>query len=307
MKYSVLLFVILLFVGCHSYNSDNPFSKMANGTLQANQVIDYYNQAFDRYQTYNNSYLQAGTEYLESVAEFIEKKASNPLLKKPFEPFYMLQTPPPSPLEAPVGLGTQRDSIAREWQIMENSVQEMRKQVQQIVKYATAEDFKDDNGKLLEQVRTQNLEQIVRYRDASEKFFALINPIVEQAEAYTLDKNPLKEPILSFKRLLTQADEFLEIVELQSENGKFEVATLEELYQKITQEATKSKKLTIATEDAKRKVFFDEFNRETENFLGAARRLLRALKEKQSFTGDDYQLLSAAYQRMINSYNDFID
>ena len=278
--------IALFFVGCKNNNSNNPFSGSASGQQEANEVIEYYNNALELYKTYNNSYINQGVNYIEKAQEFVEKKATGALAIKPIKPIFMMISPMKENKEAPKAFGDKQETIKKAMEEMKRSAQAMRNLIDATTSYLDAEDYKDDNGKKLKDHQKEAEAQALAFRE----------------------NHPLKEHIISSKKLVAQTEEFIDEVETQAESKRLDDAKLQNLYTAIEEQVAKNEKLEISNKEyASRKSSFDFFNKSVREYLGAARKLIRNAKEAKEFSERDYQELNSNYNQLINAYNNFVD
>jgi len=300
--------IALFFVGCKNNNSNNPFSGSASGQQEANEVIEYYNNALELYKTYNNSYINQGVNYIEKAQEFVEKKATGALAIKPIKPIFMMISPMKENKEAPKAFGDKQETIKKAMEEMKRSAQAMRNLIDATTSYLDAEDYKDDNGKKLKDHQKEAEAQALTFRENAKTLLNTMSPIVNQAEESSLEDHPLKEHIISSKKLVAQTEEFIDEVETQAESKRLDDAKLQNLYTAIEEQVAKNEKLEISNKEyASRKSSFDFFNKSVREYLGAARKLIRNAKEAKEFSERDYQELNSNYNQLINAYNNFVD
>jgi hypothetical protein len=300
--------IALFFIGCKNNNSNNPFSGSASGQQEANEVIEYYNNALELYKTYNNSYINQGVNYIEKAQEFVEKKATGALAIKPIKPIFMMISPMKENKEAPKGFGDKQETIKKAMEEMKRSAQAMRNLIDATTSYLDAEDYKDDNGKKLKDHQKEAEAQALAFRENAKTLLNTMSPIVNQAEESSLEDHPLKEHIISSKKLVAQTEEFIDEVETQAESERLDDAKLQNLYTAIEEQVAKNEKLEISNKEyASRKSSFDFFNKSVREYLGAARKLIRNAKEAKEFSERDYQELNSNYNQLINAYNNFVD
>ena len=297
--------IALFFVGCKNNNSNNPFSGSANGQQEANEVIEYYNNALELYKTYNNSYINQGVNYIEKAQEFVEKKATGALAIKPIKPIFMMISPMKENKEAPKGFGDKQETIKKAMEEMKRSAQAMRNLIDATTSYLDAEDYKDDNGKKLKDHQKEAEAQALTFRENAKTLLNTMSPIVNQAEESSLEDHPLKENILSSKKLLAVAGDFIDEVVAQSEAEKVNVDKLDAAYKAIETQLANNQKIEV--KDASAKSNYERLNKEGEDYLGALRKFIRDTKEKKKFDQNGFNQVDSAYQSLVSAYNSFVN
>ena len=304
----VWVLVALFFVGCKNNNSNNPFSGSASGQQEANEVIEYYNNALELYKTYNNSYINQGVNYIQKAQEYVEKKATGALAIKPIKPIFMIISPTKENKEVPKAFGDKQETIKKAMKEMKQSVEAIRNLIDATTSYLDTENYKDDNGKKLNDHQKEAESQALAFDKNAKTLLDTMKPIVAQAEESSLEDHPLKEHILSSKSLIAQTENFIKEVETQAENERLDDAKLQNLYTAIEEQVAKNEKLEISNKEyASRKSSFEFFNKSVREYLGAARKLIRNAKEAKEFSERDYQELNSNYNQLINAYNNFVD
>ena len=308
-KFTFVWVLIALFsVGCKNNNSNNPFSGSASGQQEANEVIEYYNNALELYKTYNNSYINQGVNYIEKAQEFVEKKATGALAIKPIKPIFMIISPMKENKEAPKAFGDKQETIKKAMEEMKRSAQAMRNLIDATTSYLDAEDYKDDNGKKLKDHQKEAEAQALTFRENARTLLDIMKPTVTQAEEITLEDHPLKDQILSSKKLAAQTEGFIDEVVTQAENNRLDIDKLQNMYNAIEEQVAKNEKLEIKDKDyVRKKSSFDFFNKNVREYLGVARKLIRNAKEAKEFSESDYMELNSHHNQLINAYNNFVD
>ena len=308
-KFTFVWVLIALFsVGCKNNNSNNPFSGSASGQQEANEVIEYYNNALELYKTYNNSYINQGVNYIEKAQEFVEKKATGALAIKPIKPIFMIISPMKENKEAPKAFGDKQETIKKAMEEMKRSAQAIRNLADATESYLDAEDYKGDKGEKLKENKKVAEAQALEFSKNARTLLDIMKPTVTQAEEITLEDHPLKDQILSSKKLAAQTEGFIDEVVTQAENNRLDIDKLQNMYNAIEEQVAKNEKLEIKDKDyVRKKSSFNFFNKNVREYLGVARKLIRNAKEAKEFSESDYMELNSHHNQLINAYNNFVD
>lgn len=301
--------IALFFVGCKNNNSNNPFGDSKKGLQEANEIIEYYNNALDLYRTYNNSYIKEGMKYIENAQIFIERKAANsPIAIKPLSPVFMIIPRTKENKEVPKSFGDKQEAIKKAMEGMQLNVQAIRNLADATESYLDAEDYKGDKGEKLKENKKVAEAQALEFSKNARTLLDIMKPTVTQAEEITLEDHPLKDQILSSKKLAAQTEGFIDEVVTQAENNRLDIDKLQNMYNAIEEQVAKNEKLEIKDKDyVRKKSSFDFFNKNVREYLGAARKLIRNAKEAKEFSESDYMELSSHHNQLINAYNNFVD
>ena len=304
----IIMVVTTLFTSCNTNNGKNPFSKLGSNLEENNDIITYYNNVLEAYKTYNNSYITKGINYFDKAEEFITKKIAGVPTIKPIKPIHVIIAPHKKIDSAPKGFTDKQELIQNAFQEIRRSANVMYELIDEITLYLDAEDYFDDKGKKLQDNKAKATIQVEHFNANAKILFEAMSPIVQQAEENILEDHPLKEHIISAKKIIAQVDNFISEVELQAQNDIINQEKLQSLYNELENLSSKSQKLTIKDDNfAKKKSSFNYFNQSIESFLGPARTLMRNSSNTNEFSERDYQEVSSYYNQIINSYNTFVD
>ena len=273
--------------GCNSNGSKANGADEVGGKDQANEIIGFYNDALEASRNYNRGIIEQGVDYLEDADEYVQKTlknnwASNPVLVDTYHDFGDKSKATPSD-----AFGDKKEVIAKDFSELKKHAEEVKKLLSEVESHLESEDFKDDKGA---------------------KFAKLVgemDSIVEKAEGIILEDHPLKENILSSKKLLAVAGEFIDEVVAQSEAEKVNVDKLDAAYKAIETQLANNQKIEV--KDASAKSNYERLNKEGEDYLGALRKFIRDTKEKKKFDQNGFDQVDSAYQSLVSAYNSFVN
>ena len=291
--------------GCNSNGSKANGADEVGGKDQANEIIGFYNDALEASRNYNRGIIEQGVDYLEDADEYVQKTlknnwASNPVLVDTYHDFGDKSKATPSD-----AFGDKKEVIAKDFSELKKHAEEVKKLLSEVESHLESEDFKDDKGAKFAELKQKAQAEIEAFEQVRTKLFGEMDSIVEKAEGIILEDHPLKENILSSKKLLAVAGEFIDEVVAQSEAEKVNVDKLDAAYKAIETQLANNQKIEV--KDASAKSNYERLNKEGEDYLGALRKFIRDTKEKKKFDQNGFDQVDSAYQSLVSAYNSFVN
>lgn len=291
--------------GCNSNGSKANGADEVGGKDQANEIIGFYNDALEASRNYNKNVIERGVDYLEDADEYVQKTlknnwASNPVLVDTYHDFGDKSKATPSD-----AFGDKKEVIAKDFSELKKHAEEVKKLLSEVESHLESEDFKDDKGAKFAELKQKAQAEIEAFQQVRTKLFGEMDSIVEKAEGIILEDHPLKENILSSKKLLAVAGEFIDEVVAQSEAEKVNVDKLDAAYKAIETQLANNQKIEV--KDASAKSNYERLNKEGEDYLGALRKFIRDTKEKKKFDQNGFDQVDSAYQSLVSAYNSFVN
>ena len=291
--------------GCNSNGSKANGADEVGGKDQANEIIGFYNDALEASRNYNKNVIERGVDYLEDADEYVQKtlknnSASRPIFIDTYHDFGDKSKATPSD-----AFGDKKEVIAKDFSELKKHAEEVKKLLSDIKSHLESEDFKDDKGAKFAELKQKAQAEIEAFQQVRTKLFGEMDSIVEKAEGIILEDHPLKENILSSKKLLAVAGEFIDEVVAQSEAEKVNVDKLDAAYKAIETQLAKNQKIEV--KDASAKSNYERLNKEGEDYLGALRKFIRDTKEKKKFDQNGFNQVDSAYQSLVSAYNSFVN
>lgn len=291
--------------GCNSNGSKANGADEVGGKDQANEIIGFYNDALEASRNYNKNVIEQGVDYLEDADEYVQKTlknnwASNPVLVDTYHDFGDKSKATPSD-----AFGDKKEVIAKDFSELKKHAEEVKKLLSEVESHLESEDFKDDKGAKFAELKQKAEAEIEAFQQVRTKLFGEMDSIVEKAEGIILEDHPLKENILSSKKLLAVAGEFIDEVVAQSEAEKVNVDKLDAAYKAIETQLANNQKIEV--KDASAKSNYERLNKEGEDYLGALRKFIRDTKEKKKFDQNGFNQVDSAYQSLVSAYNSFVN
>lgn len=291
--------------GCNSNGSKANGADEVGGKDQANEIIGFYNDALEASRNYNKNVIERGVDYLEDADEYVQKtlknnSASSPIFIDTYHDFGDKSKATPSD-----AFGDKKEVIAKDFSELKKHAEEVKKLLSDIKSHLESEDFKDDKGAKFAELKQKAEVEIEAFQKLRTKLFGEMDSIVEKAEGIILEDHPLKENILSSKKLLAVAGEFIDEVVAQSEAEKVNVDKLDAAYKAIETQLANNQKIEV--KDASAKSNYERLNKEGEDYLGALRKFIRDTKEKKKFDQNGFDQVDSAYQSLVSAYNSFVN
>ena len=291
--------------GCNSNGSKANGADEVGGKDQANEIIGFYNDALEASRNYNKNVIERGVDYLEDADEYVQKTlknnwASNPVLVDTYHDFGDKSKATPSD-----AFGDKKEVIAKDFSELKKHAEEVKKLLSEVESHLESEDFKDDKGAKFAELKQKAEAEIEGFQQVRTKLFGEMDSIVEKAEGIILEDHPLKENILSSKKLLAVAGDFIDEVVAQSEAEKVNIDKLEAAYKAIETQLANNQKIEV--KDASAKSNYERLNKEGEDYLGALRKFIRDTKEKKKFDQNGFNQVDSAYQSLVSAYNSFVN
>ena len=291
--------------GCNSNGSKANGADEVGGKDQANEISGFYNDALEASRNYNKNVIERGVDYLEDADEYVQKtlknnSASSPIFNDTYHDFGDKSKATPSD-----AFGDKKEVIAKDFSELKKHAEEVKKLLSDIKSHLESEDFKDDKGAKFAELKQKAEAEIEGFQQVRTKLFGEMDSIVEKAEGIILEDHPLKENILSSKKLLAVAGEFIDEVVAQSEAEKVNVDKLDAAYKAIETQLANNQKIEV--KDASAKSNYERLNKEGEDYLGALRKFIRDTKEKKKFDQNGFNQVDSAYQSLVSAYNSFVN
>jgi len=291
--------------GCNSNGSKANGADEVGGKDQANEIIGFYNDALEASRNYNKNVIERAVDYLEDADEYVQKtlknnSASSPIFIDTYHDFGDKSKATPSD-----AFGDKKEVIAKDFSELKKHAEEVKKLLSEVKSHLESEDFKDDKGAKFAELKQKAEVEIEAFQKLRTKLFGEMDSIVEKAEGIILEDHPLKENILSSKKLLAVAGEFIDEVVAQSEAEKVNVDKLDAAYKAIETQLANNQKIEV--KDASAKSNYERLNKEGEDYLGALRKFIRDTKEKKKFDQNGFNQVDSAYQSLVSAYNSFVN
>lgn len=268
----------------------------------ANAIIEFNNGLIEK-STKNRSNLERVVSYLEGIDAFMAGKT--PVLIPP------IAMPNMSKLkDAPDALGKNKEAVKTLVDDSTKKIDDIKKKTDELVTYIKAEDFKDDNGAKAKAYKAEIMKLIDDYYVTEDKLTAIMQPVADGAEETILKDHPLKDYILGSKKVLVLSQNITTAVTDQYNADVYNIPAIQKQYDVLEKEikANTAKEFKVSeTSLQSKKSNYENFNKETENFLATLRKVLREAETSKTITERQASEIHNGYQNVISRYNNFVD
>lgn len=276
----------------------------SNDKEEADAIIEFNNRLV-RVENSHNTYIRNFMNAVDGFEKFVQTKLANP---------NAVAIPPI--LITPVIVGGMDNLKApnslkgnySEWiDSLTGSFEALKRIHKELDAYKSAEDWKEDKGKKIEDIKVRALAEINKNRNASKSLFVALKPEAEKAEEKILKDHPLKDQIITARQLMDYTQKITEGTYQISDMNSFK-ATLESQYKELETMYNKSKDNPIKDEKfASENRMFTSFNDEINEYLGKLRIIQRELNETGNVSESNLETLDRSTQSVVSSYNSFVN
>ncbi|WP_185212011.1 DUF3829 domain-containing protein [Sphingobacterium mizutaii] len=271
---------------------------------KASEIINF-NNSIVKVDNSQNSAIQTFANNFDSFEKYVKGKVENPEGFMSIPPIMMF---PPTvhnlkSLVYPDGLSKEFKPLIDQMNESFDAIKEINKEVDS---YKSAEDWKEDKGQKLVELREKATTEIKKYRDASTAVFAKLKPLAEKAEETTLEGNPLKDQYVGSKKLLELVQNTTNIAFETEDQAKL-TADFKKQYQDIEKLYKENKDKEIPKDFQPKIRTYGMFNDDVNDFLGKMRIAQRELDANTPLSEDALRGLDNAAESVLRSYNAFVD
>ncbi|MFV0605460.1 MAG: DUF6845 domain-containing protein [Niabella sp.] len=301
---------VFLISGCNFSSEKGDEGKTSNVTIsdqqEANDIIKFNND-FIKLSQNNDRYVNGVATYIENTDRFIQNLGKSIVNITPIAPIHVEISMYRSK-KIPDGFGKEKKTMEDAYSQYLQNYDSLKAQMEILTNYIQAEDFKDDGGAKLKQIMANSSKLIMTHNQKREEIYTILEPVADAAEARMLKDHPLKDQIMSSKKLLDNIDNLLGVIDGLYATKTFDEAALQISYSAIEESLNNNKKLKIEDSKYKRNAnSLEEYNKEVDSFLGAVRKLMRDGKAANTITEDDVNTISREYDSVVSAYNRFVD
>lgn len=310
-KLLITFCALILLVACKGKDEksspDTNASDLVKGSsdrVEANEVIEFNNKFLRQSQDQSN-FIRSLESFFSYAGDFIKKDDNQfGISITPSTPAFLSINNKVAIVPKKLGA-----DVESNYKLLLSTFDTIRNDVDEIEKYLKAEDFKDDNGAKYAQLKDKILKASEVYNKVSDDIYNKLVPAADAAEAVILKDHPLKENIISSKKILTDTEKLMAEVIVQTQSQSFNEARIQELYNN-TEKALKANidmKLKGGDEFKHKEISYKNFNEAVDTFLGSVRKEMRTAKETNTISEEFYTRVEGPYNRVVSSYNSFVD
>jgi hypothetical protein len=268
-----------------------------------NRDIIKFNNAMVKLDNDQTSFIKDFSDRLDRMDEFVKQSLSSsnsyaiapiftPVISRMYD-----EVEVPKVLDGP---------IKGQLETMNSTITELKALNKELATYKEAQDWKDDKGKKLAEIRTKADALISENRKAADALFATLEKKADVAEVAILKDHPLKEQILSSKEILNLVqkivDDSYEYDDVNAYKTKFD-----QQYQQLEKLYSANIAKTLPSGEEAKSRSYQNFNDAVNRFLGDMRIAKRSLADNASSLNSDLDGLDSQAKTVLSNYNSFVD
>ena len=271
---------------------------------EAQEIIDFNNKMVQT-ENNHNSFIRNYIRSVDNLDNFIKKKIANPdaiaiapILIRPIMVNQSKDLKAPSSLKG--NYAAWIDSLQTSFASLQNLYKEMEN-------YKSAEDWKEDQGKKMNEFKEKGMAEIQKNENASKALFNALRPEADKAEAEILKDHPFKDQIISSKKVMEYCKEITMGTYDDVSNQTFK-ANFDKQYIELESLLKKNKENPIKGdqyESNNRR--FNTFNDAVETYLGKMRIIQREMNAGSEISEGAFTDLDNAAQTVVSTYNNFVN
>ena len=279
----------------------NPFSVDSGDESQ--DIIAFNNKIvkMDEAQT---EYIKSFKEGLTSMDDFVKNALANPNAMR----FTPVSTPTATfialeEIKAPKVLGSEYQNLVDK---MINTFKGLKALQEELSAYKNAEDWKDDKGKKIAEIKAKADKIIDENRNAASQLFTKLEDKADKAEVEMLKNHPLKQQITQSKEILDLTQKIID----DSYDIKGEAAykkLFAQQYQQLEKLYNRNLENKIPSAEKNKEASYNSFNNAVNTFLGKMRIVQRSMNENNEQLMSDLDDLEREAKNVLGRYNYFVD
>lgn len=306
----IIILAMALSLATVSVSCKKAVNKLGNkvlnlgGTEEANAIIEFNNNLIDSYKN-TSKHIEGVLKYTEAAAA--KSKGENvmimPIVLSAMDYSFSRIKGVPS------GFGKDKAAIEADFTTYKTKKENIEKKFEELKSYMNSEDYKDDKGAKAEMIRKEIETEAKAFYISGENLMAKIKPATDAGEEVILKDHPMKEYIISSKKVMNSLDSVIEVLGKQY-TGKFNEAEAQKKYDEFAKVAEANSKMEFNVKDqqyAYKKSQFENFNKYASNFLDTYRKLIRDSKEAGKIPDSNIEQIDSSYESVLSAYNSFVN
>jgi len=308
MRKIIVLAMALTFTSVSVISCKKDVSKLGKSVLnlgsadEANAIIDFNNNFLDSYKN-TSRHIESILRYADGAVA--KAKGGNtmimPVIGSMDYAFSKIK-------EIPSGFDKDKAAIEADFNTYKAKKESIEKKFEELKSYMNSEDYKDDKGAKADALTKDIETEAQALFTAGENVVAKIKPATDAAEEVVLKDHPMKEYIISSKKVMNSLDFNIDVLDKQY-SGKFNEAEAQKKYDELAKAVEANSKLEFNVKDPQysyKKSLFESFNKSASSFLDTYRKLIRNAKGAGKISDSDIQQLDSSYESVLNAYNSFV-
>ncbi|MDR6920985.1 DUF3829 domain-containing protein [Chryseobacterium sp. 2987] len=202
------------------------------------------------------------------------------------------------------------DVLGKDYQVlvdkMISTFSELKLRKKELESYKDAEDWKDDQGKKISELREKADQLIKENRNAANELFTKLAPRADKAEIEVLKNHPLKDQILQSKEIMELSQKIVDDSYNFTDANAYKKLFAQQ-YQQMEKLYTRNTEEKIPYSEKQKERSYLAFNNSVNDFLGKMRIAQRCLNENSESLNSDLDELEREAGYVLDRYNTFVD
>ncbi|MCT4223165.1 DUF3829 domain-containing protein [Elizabethkingia anophelis] len=279
----------------------NPFSVDSG---DENRDIIAFNNKMVKMDKAQSDYIKSFEEAITSMYDFVKNALANPNAMRftpvstPISTFIALEE-----IKAPKVLGGEYQKLTDK---MISTFKDLKTLQEELSAYKNAEDWKDDKGKKIAEIKAKAYKIIDENRNAASQLFTKLEDKADKAEMEMLKTHPLKQQIIQSKEILDLTQKIID----DSYDIKDEAAykkLFAQQYQQLEKLYNRNLENKIPSAEKNKEASYNLFNNAVNIFLGKMRIVQRSMNESNDQLMNDLDDLEREAKTVLSRYNNFVD
>lgn len=279
----------------------NPFSVNSG---DENQDIIAFNNKIVKMDKAQSDYIKSFKEALTSMDDFIKNALANPDATRYapiFTPIAIFTAH--EEIKAPKVLGSEYQKLADK---MVSTFKELKALQDELSAYKNAEDWKDDKGKKVTELKAKADKIIEENRNAANQLFTKLEDKADKAEIEMLKNHPLKEQITQSKEILDLTQKIIDDSYEIKDQAAYQKLFAQQ-YQQLEKLYNRNLESKIPSAEKNKEASYNLFNNSVNTFLGQMRIVQRSMNESNDQVMNDLDDLEREAKTVLSRYNNFVD
>lgn len=287
-----------------SQNDSGQVNTFSVNSGDVNRDIISFNNKVVKMDDEQSDFIKDFQNILIQMEDYVKNAGANPKasgIMPIFMPSVMLYTR--QELKAPDVLGKNFQTLVDK---MKDTMVRLESLKKELDTYKQAEDWKDDKGKKVNEIKEKAIQLIKENRTAANDLFTKLSPRANKAEIEMLKDHPLKTQIIQSKEVMELAqkiiDDSYDVADMNAYKNKFsqQYEQMEKLYKRNINEK-------IPSSEKQKENSYQAFNSSVNDFLGKMRIVQRSLNENSQDLNRDLDNLEREAGYVLDRYNTFVD
>ncbi len=269
----------------------------------ANSIVDFNNDILEEY--------RSKTEEVDKILNYADQAVRKSSGEENMMFLPIISTISRGKVDTvPKAFGKDKDILDKELKTFKEKYDIIKKKSEDLKSYMAAEDYKDDKGAKAALLYKEMEADAELFLAAGDAILDKMKPAVDAAEEVTLKDHPLKNYIVSSKKVLSALDNSYTMLDKQFVDGKFNEVDAQKSYDQLTKTLQDNVALKFEVKDAQyssKSGSYERFNKSINSYLDTFRRVIRDSKPTGKISESDIEYMDSSYESAVSSYNSFVN